>query len=319
MRSSVLRLALSLAACALAATGCATASDSGSDGEVGTVVIPLQQTGVDGALYHLSAQFQIDGPSGTQIVDATGGDPSVTLALPPGFNNISVLDGWTLERSVDGGASFTPVSAVLGTPNPSLVRVLANFSSTVVFEFIVRQATGLVTISFGVTLHPRELAGGMVITAGTGDFAPYAPAVRPDYAFYHDASVERLTLPDGTKRLQLSSGAFAGEFFNDTVGLLTGTIGPSFTGGFAQYHFDAKPDGTQEIAGEIDGANTPFPVMTFGPFTLVFTVLPLDTDGFPTDIFFNEPNVPFTLEALLPSGDATATGTLRFRNIPVSN
>jgi hypothetical protein len=318
MRSSVLRLALSLAACALAAAGCATASDSDTDGEVGTVVIPLQQTGVDGALYHLSAQFQIDGPSGTQIVDATGGDPSVTLILPPGLNAVTLLDGWTLERSVDGGASFTPVSAVLGTQNPNAVRILANFSSTLVFQFIVRQAVGSVTIRFGVTLHPRELAGGMIITSGTGDFAPYTNA-RPDYAFYHDAFVERLTLPDGTRRLQLSSGAFAGEFFNDTVGLLTGTIGPSYTGGFAQYHFDAKPDGTQEIAGEIDGNNTPFPVMTFGPFTLQFTVLPLDPDGFPTDIFFNEPNVPFTMQTFFATGDATLTGTLRFRNVPVSN
>jgi hypothetical protein len=318
MRSSVLRLALSLAACALAAAGCATASDSGGGGEVGTVVIPLQQTGVDGALYHLSAQFQVDGPAGTQVLDATSGDPSVTVILPPGLNAITLLDGWTLERSLDGGESFTPVSAVLGTVNPSAIRVLANFSDTLVFQFIVRQATGSLTISFGVTLHPRELAGGMIITSGTGDFAPYA-TVRPDFAFYHDAFVERLTLPDGTKRLQLSSRAFAGEFFNDTVGLLTGTIGPAYTGGFTQYHFDAKPDGTQEIAGEIDGANTPFPVMTFGPFTLVFTRLPLDPDGFPTDVFINEPNVPFTLEAFFASGDATLTGTLRFRNVPVTN
>jgi hypothetical protein len=318
MRSSVVRLALSLATCALAAAGCATASDSGTDGEVGTVVIPLQQGGADGALYHLSAQFQIDGPAGTQIVDATGGDPSVTLILPPGLNAITVLDGWTLERSIDGGASFTPVSAVLGTQNPAAIRVLANFSDTLVFEFIVRQATGSVTISFGVTLHPRELAGGMIITAGTGDFAPYA-GVRPDYAFYHDAGAERLTLPDGTKRLQLTSGAFAAEFFNDPIGLLTGTIGPSYTGGFAQYHFDAKPDGTQEIAGEIDSGNVPFPVMTFGPFTLVFNRLPLDADGFPTDVFFNEANVPFNIDVFFPSGEATLTGTLRFRSIPVSN
>ena len=318
MHSSVLRIALSFAACALTAAGCATASGSDTDGEVGTVVIPLQQAGADGALYHLSAQFQIDGPAGTQVVDATGGDPSVTLILPPGINNVTLLDGWTLERSSDGGESFLPVSAVLGTPNPFAVRVLANFSDTLVFQFIVRQATGSLTISFGVTLHPRELAGGMIITSATGDFAPYANA-RPDYAFYHDAFVEHLTLPDGTKRLQFSSGAFAGEFFNDTIGLLTGTIGPSYTGGFTTYHFDAKPDGTQEIAGEIDGANTPFPFMTFGPFTLVFTVLPLDPDGFPTDVFINEPNVPFTMEAFFPSGDATLTGTLRFRNVPVSN
>lgn len=316
MRSSVLCLALSLAALALSATGCATAS--GSDSEVGTVVIPLQQTGADGALYHLSAQFQVDGPSGTQIVDATGFDSSVTLTLPPGITNVTLLDGWTLERSVDLGGTYTPVSAVLGTLNPFAVRVLANFSDTLVFQFIVRQAVGQLTISFGVTLHPRELAGGIIIDAATGDFAPYA-GVRPDFAVYHDATTERVTLPDGTKQLVFSSGALAAEFFNDPHGLLTGTIGPSFTGGFVQYHFDAKPDGSQEIAGELDAFQAPFPVLTFGPHVLQFNRLPLDADGFPTDVFINESAVPFTMDVFFPSGEATLTGTLRFRSIPVTN
>jgi hypothetical protein len=316
MRSPVLYLALSIVAVAPWAPGCATAS--GPESELGTVVIPLQQAGADGALYHLSAQFQIDGPAGTQVIDATGFEPSLTLTLPPGINTVTLLDGWTLEKSADFGDTYTPVSALLGTVNPLGIRVLANFSDTLVFQFIVREATGQVMVSFGVTLHPRELAGGMIIDTGTGDFAPYTGA-RVDFAIYHDATTQRATALDGTKQLVFSSGALATEFFNDTAGLLTGTIGPAMTGGFALYHFDAKPDGTQEIAGEIDGANTPFPVMTFGPFTLVFTVLPLDPDGFPTDIFINEPNVPFTLEAFFPSGDATLTGTLRFRNVPVSN
>jgi hypothetical protein len=316
MRSSVLYLALSIAAVTPWAPGCATAS--GPESELGTVVIPLQQTGADGALYHLSAQFQVDGPAGTQTIDATGFEPSVTLTLPPGINNVTLLDGWTLEKSGDGGASYAPVSAVLGTLNPFVLRVLANFSDTLVFQFIVRQASGQVTISFGVTLHPRELAGGMIIDMGTGDFAPYTGA-RADYAIYHDATTQRVTLPDGTKQLVFSSGALAGEFFNDPVGALIGKIGPSLTGGFVQYHFDAKPDGTQEIAGELDGFLEPFPVLTFGPHTLVFNRLPLDADGFPTDVFINESGVPFNLDVFLPSGEATMTGTLRFRSVPVTN
>jgi hypothetical protein len=281
-------------------------------------MIPLQQTGADGALYHLSAQFQVDGPAGTQTIDATGFESSVTLTLPPGINTVTLLDGWTLEKSGDGGATYAPVSALLGTLNPFAVRVLANFSDTLTFQFIVRQATGELTISFGVTLHPRELAGGMIIGMGTGDFAPYTGA-RPDYAIYHDATTQRVTLPDGTKQLVFSSGALAAEFFNDPAGQLTGTLGPSFTGGFVQYHFDAKPDGTQAIAGELDSSLPPFPVLTFGPYTLVVNRLPLDADGFPTDVFFNEPGVPFNLDVFLPTGEATMTGTLRFRSVPVTN
>ena len=82
---------------------------------------------------------------------------------------------------------------------------------------------------------------------------------------------------------------------------------------------NALPDGTQSIGGELDGASTPFPVLTFGPQTLQFNRLPLDADGFPTDVFFNESGVPFNLNAFFSTGQATITGTLRFRNIPVSN
>lgn len=309
--------AVSIAFLAPLASGCASASDAQT--EFGTVQIPLQQRGTDGALYHLSATFQIVGPGGTQLVDATDFQPSVTLSLPPGITSVQVLDGWVLERSLDNGATYAPVSALLGTANPFAVRVLANFSDTLTFQFIVRNPSGDLTIGFGVTLHPRELAGGMIIDTGTGDFTPYARA-RVDYAIYHDLSnLERINLVDGTKQLLFTSGAVAGEIFNDSMGLLSGTVAPGFAGGFLQWHIDAKPDGTQELTGELDGATDPFPVLTFGPYTLQFNRLPLDADGFPTDVFFNESLVPFTLTAFFATGDATLTGTLRFRSIPVTN
>jgi hypothetical protein len=116
-----------------------------------------------------------------------------------------------------------------------------------------------------------------------------------------------------------TAGAVAGEFFNDPLGLLANPVGPAMTGAFLQYHFTAKPDGTQELTGELDGLNDPFPVLTFGPHTFEFGNLPLDGDGFPTDVFFNEPFVPFTLTSFLPSGEATVTGQLRFRSVPVSD
>jgi len=310
--------AVSIAVLAPLAAGCASATAEDHP-ELGTVQIPLQQRGADGALYHLSASFQVVGPGGTQTVDATSFQPSVTLSLPPGITFVELLDGWVLEKSNDNGLTYQPVSALLGTVNPFGLRVLANFSDSVVFQFIVRNPNGDVTISFGVTLHPRELAGGMIIDTATGDLAAYALG-RVDFAVYHDLfNLERINLPDGSKQLLFTANSVAAEVFNDALGTLSGTIAPAMAGGFLQYHFNAKPDGSQEIAGELDGANDPFPVMTFGPHTLQFNRLPLDADGFPTDVFINESGVPFTLNAFFATGDATLTGTLRFRSVPVTN
>ncbi len=312
-----------LAACSIAvatslaslASGCATTPDQ----ELGTVEIPLQQRGPDGALYHLSATFQVSGPGGSQVVDGNGDSPSVTLSLPPGITTVELLAGWTLARSFDEGATFTPVSALLGTQNPFTLRVLANFSDTVVFQFLVRDPAGQVTISFGVTVQPRGLLGGMIINAGTGAFAGYAGR-RLDYAIFHNlAEVEHVNLADGSKDLVFHAGASATEFFNDPLGLLAGAIGPSLTGALLNYDIAARPDGTQVLTGELDGLNDPFATLTFGPYTFQFGNLPLDADGFPTDVFFQESPVLFTLTAFFPTGDATISGELRFRSVPATN
>jgi len=320
MRSPFMYVALSLAISAASSaplvSGCATTNDS----ETGTLQLALQQVGSDGAVYQLSGQFQIDGPGGTQTVDATGFTPSVTLTLPPGITSVWLRDGWTLAKSTDGGATYTPVSALLGSLNPYLARVLANVSDTIVFQFLIRDSDGQETISFGVVPHPRELAGGVVASAGTGDYTSYARA-RLDFAIYHDlASTERVNLSDGGKDLVLTAGPVAVEIFNDTLGLLSGTVAPLLAGGSLQYHFIARPDGTQEVSGELDGlSGAPFSTLVFGPSLLELGNLPLDADGFPTDVFFNEPLVSFALTTEFDSGEAVLRGNLRFRSIPVAN
>jgi hypothetical protein len=289
------------------------------DSPVGSLDIPLQQVGGDGALYHLSAVFQIDGPGGSQIVDAVDFRSSVTLELPPGPTSITLIDGWTLERSTDFGATFSPVSAVLGTINPLGVRMTANFSTSVVFEFLVRNPNGQLAISFGVTLHPRELAGGVTVTTGTGDYAGYTDT-RFDFANYHKlGALDRITLVDGTKMLQFTADATAIEFFNDPIGTLAGPVAASMMGARLQYQIKAKPDGTQEIVGSLSSGVDPFARLTFGPHTMRVAHLPLDEDGFPTDVAFIEPVVEFTFHASPGGIEATLTGSLRLRVIPVSN
>jgi hypothetical protein len=306
-------LFLSLGLLAPFASGCTTTQDA----DTGTLELPLVQPGSDGAIYHLSAEFQIEGPGSSIHFVATGNEPSVRLNLSPGLTNVTLLDNWALTRSTDGGGTFRPVSALLGSQNLQQVRVLANHTDQVVFQFLVRSPNGDLTVTFGVTDHPRELAGGMVIDQGADLFAGYRHNVQVDFAtYYRLVALDKDVLADGSKDRVFSSDATATEFFNDGVGVLSGTVAPVLQGGILVWHLIARPDGAQEISGELDSLVSPFTVVTFGPHTFNFP-LPVDDDGFVSDVFFNE-SIPFSLE-VFGNAPGRMNGTMRFRNIPVSN
>jgi hypothetical protein len=105
-------------------------------------------------------------------------------------------------------------------------------------------------------------------------------------------SLESVTLPDGTKQrlytafgqqgslgpVPLPSTALAAEFFNDAIGTIAGTIGPSMTGGALTYTVSAKPDGTVELSGQLFGT---FSEIDFGPNAIDAIIPTLDADGFP--------------------------------------
>jgi hypothetical protein len=295
------------------ASGCTTNQDAAT----GTLEIPLEQRGSDGAIYHLAADFDIEGPGISTIFSSTGNEPSITLNLSPGLTNVTLLDNWTLTRSFDNGGTFRPVSALLGSQNLQQVRVLANHTDTISFQFLIRSTSGVLTISFGVTAQPRELAGGMVVDQGTDLFAGYRHNQQLNFATYYKlVELDKDVLADGSKDRVFVSDATATEFFDDDVGALAGTVAPALQGAFLVWHLIARPDGTEEISGELDGLVSPFPVLTFGPHTFVFP-LPLDTDGFVSDVFFNE-SIPFSLD-VFGSESGHLNGTMRFRSIPVSN
>jgi len=308
-------LFLSLVMLAPLASGCTAPADA--DADTGTLELPLVQPGSDGAIYRLAATFDIEGPASSIHLVATDNEPSVTLQLPPGLTNVTLLDDWALTRSTDGGGTFRPVSALLGNRNLQQVRVLANHTDQVVFQFLVRSPDGDLTVTFGVTDHPRELAGGMVIDQGTNLFAGYPHNVQVDFATYYKlVELDKNVLADGSKDRVFASDATATEFFNDGVGALSGTVAPALQGGILVWHLIARPDGTQEISGELDALVAPFPVLTFGPHTFGFP-LPFDGDGFVSDVFFNE-SIPFSLE-VFGNVPGRMNGTMRFRNVPVSN
>jgi hypothetical protein len=312
MRSSIaLITAFSFAALG---AGCMTQDHDAT----GTLEMPLVDHGPDGALYHLSGAFEITNPDGTvQFADAGANDPSITVKVPAGITSVQLLDGWDLQKSIDNGATYQPVSALLGSLNPATVRVLANQPASVQFDFLVRDRNGTLTISIGVATHPRELAGGAIIDTGTGDYAPYqTPATkRFDFGvFYTLGQVENATLADGTREHVYTAGAVALEVYNDGVGVLANTVAPTFAGGYLAYHVAAKPDGTQEVTGTLQSSDGQT-VIDFGPHALD-PVLPLDADGFPVDQFFYDPFVPFTATTNGATGTSTLAGTLRLRFIP---
>lgn len=332
--TSIARVPLSLAVTAVlaaaAALGCATGpSDKPVDPNAGQLVMALTQTGPHGEIFRLNhAVFEIihtDNGS-TEFFDATPFDGAATVNLAPGIVTVELLDGWALEKSTDGGLTFQPVSALLGSPNPNTIRILANQLAFMEFAFLIRQTDGTLAITLGVDLSPRELAGGMLVQSATGSLAGYAVggARTLDFAVYFKLfSLQSLTLPDGTKQhlytafgqqgslgpVPLPSTALAAEFFNDDIGTIAGTIGPSMTGGALTYTVSAKPDGTVELSGQLFGR---FTELDFGPNAIDAIIPTLDADGFPNDEFFYDTSAPFTLTA--PDA-STATGLLRIRHL----
>lgn len=324
---SIIAAAL-LAVCAPLA-GCATdTKDTPDDPATGQLVFPLLQSGPDGALYHLSnATFDIvDLNSGTtQTVDGSGNQSTVGVFLQPRTYSVALRDGWVLEKSSDGGSTFQPVSALLGSPNPSGFRVLANQPVIVEFDFLIRDTFGTLEIRLGVIPKPRELAGGVIIDTATDGLAGYADPANHllDFGiFFSLASLQSVTLPDGTKQHVYTAGpsgtpgplapdgsAVAGEFYNDNLGTLAGVVGPGLTGGSLQYTVSAKPDGTFELVGQLFGDGTE---LDFGPSTIDAVTAPsLGPDGFPKDEFFYDSGSPFTLF----NTAGTLTGTLRVRHL----
>jgi hypothetical protein len=321
----------SLFAVAAFVSACATATDPASDGPTGQIALQLVQPGPHGEIYHLAnATFDIvhvdDGSLTT--VDGSTTDPGFTVSLAPGLVNISLRDGWTLEKSTDGGATFQPVSALLGSPNPNVVRVLANQLAFVEFGFLIRERNGTLGITLGIVTNPRQLAGGISVQTATDGLAGYA-VVGPrslDFAIYFNLiALESVILEDGTRQriytafgqqgsfgpVPLPTGTLATEFYNDDIGTLAGPIATELTGGFLTYTVEARTDGTIQLSGQLLGG---FTDIEFGPSPIDAVLPTLDADGFPNDEFFYNTAVPFTQT----SAQGTMTGLLRMRQLPAA-
>jgi hypothetical protein len=324
-----------LAAAALAAAfplaeGCVTqgaADPAGQDGPTGELVLSLTQSGPHGEIYQLTnATFDITLVDTGAVTTLDGNGPTLSVSLPPGRISVRLHDGWILEKSVDNGATFQPVSALLGSLNPSGARILANQPEFLRFDFLIRQTSGSLQISFGVVTDPRELAGGFVVQSATSSLAGYAvpPNTQLDFGvFFQLTSVESAELADGTKQVTYTAfsnggsfgpipqqpGAVAAEFYNDHIGTLAGPIAADMTGAFLTYTVAARPDGTIQLSGQLIGATSN---LQFGPNAIDVILPSLDASGFPNDVFFYDSTAPFTLTT---DSFGSASGLLRVRNI----
>jgi len=305
------------------AAGCAANLEDPASGQL---TLPLLQAGPDGALYRLgNATFDVTGSGGfLETVDGSGNQAAVAVALPPGLFSVALRDGWVLEKSSDAGATFQPVNALLGSPNPAGFRMLANQPVIIEFDFLVRDTAGTLEVKLGVVPKPRELAGGFVIDTATGNLAGYADPAnqRLDFAIYFQlASLVSVTLPDGTRQRVYTAGpqgvpgpnapdgsADATEFYNDNLGTLSGSIAADLEAAFLQYTVAARPDGTVSLSGTLQGLVT---TIDFGPSAIDVTIPTIGPDGFPRDEFFYDSGSPFTLTSDL----GTLSGVLRVRHL----
>ncbi|HEX3763704.1 MAG TPA: hypothetical protein VHW23_33635 [Kofleriaceae bacterium] len=297
---SVLFSAVVLATAALGG-GCTEPARQAST-ETGITLPLVQQMG--GKTYRLTANFEVTGPDGSvQRIDGTGDVPSVTVPVTPGVNAIQILDGWTLSQSTDGGATFSPVSAVLASMNPVDLVIDPSLVTTWTFEFIVRDATTQLTISFGVFDPPRQLSALLFINGGFGDFAAYTGteiSLATYFIAFPSASVES----DGSHDLQYFSTISALEFFGDAHHLIA-PLGDQFAGGFLSFTTRIHPDGTQDFSGTDDGfSGSKFPHIQFGNSQ---AFLATDANGFPADTSFFSFGGPFEISV---AGSVVLTGSI---------
>ena len=99
--------------------------------------------------------------------------------------------------------------------------------------------------------------------------------------------------------------------YNDNLGTLSGPVAADLTGATLSYVVAAHPDGSITVSGDLISGSTE---LAFAPDAIDAILPPLDADGFPTDAFFYDSDVPATLSF----GPDTIDATLRVRHIPPS-
>jgi hypothetical protein len=153
-------------------TGCSHGDAGGEREQVGTLALSLTGTSSLGSRYRLtSGTFNV---TGTQAVTLSGDtDPeaaSIRSELPAGAYTIKLQNGWSLEKEVNG--VFTPVRAVMSSPNPTGFQIFNQETTSVVFLFkagddVVELGNGRLDLSIAVDdgqcFFPRQACSGVCV------------------------------------------------------------------------------------------------------------------------------------------------------------
>ncbi len=160
-----------ITATALFIGGCGDTGES--EGDVGELTMTLATISPTGVEYRLrEAIFQIDGPEPTDVLgeDYPPDQARISVLLASGDYEVTLGGMWYMEHSANG-QPFTPIDAILISPNPVSVRVIADQVAFVDFTFEVDEGDinfGPGTLSIGIDVVENDGAGGAGGAAGVG-------------------------------------------------------------------------------------------------------------------------------------------------------
>jgi hypothetical protein len=121
-----------LLACSAGSSADGAGAAAAGDARFGTLSMPLA-TIVNGIRYRLTTdRFSLSGPI-EQDLQHNGDGSIVVAALPEGDYEVTLHDGWVLERQAESG--FEAVAAELVSPNPRGVHIESEQTTTVAWLF----------------------------------------------------------------------------------------------------------------------------------------------------------------------------------------
>jgi hypothetical protein len=129
---SCIRLGLSAGVLLTCLSACDTAPVA-TDESLGTLSMPLV-TIVNGVRYRLTEDhFSLSGPIEIDALQHNGDGSIVIATLAEGDYEVTLHEGWVLERQTESG--FEPIEAELASPNPRPIHIESEQTTTVVWLF----------------------------------------------------------------------------------------------------------------------------------------------------------------------------------------
>lgn len=280
---------------------------------LGRVELPMTSVAADGSVYRLrGVSLELLSAGGRRVVTADDDSATFSFSVEPGSVSAKLLDGWSLERSRDGGETFSAVGAVLASRNPAAVAVKPNASTVMTFEFLLRDPSGTVHVQFAARAATGQLHALLYPQEGTGQLAQYRFA-QIGMALYFDGSSYATPSEDGLA-LETYSWTTGVEFYDDRFGVLRDELAPQMSGDALHFTVVARADGAQLLSGDFTANHVPWePALTLEAGQL-WQRLPLDESGYPSAGRF-EGQVPFSI-SLADEEGSTMRGVMNVEYLP---